>query len=98
MCEQDFEHLIHILIALACGQCMTQHYLLAAIMLVSIKSEMALLPASMMDSPASQRPRHFLYIPLRVPAIYAQRVQFHQFAGVILIRSRFMVLNVVEIR
>ena len=48
-------------------------------------------------APAGERPRHLDHVLLRVAAVDAERVQFHQLAGVVLVRRGPRAVRVVQV-
>ena len=47
--------------------------------------------------PTRERTRHFLHIGLGIATVHPQRVQFHQFTGIVLVGLAFAITLVVQI-
>ncbi len=61
-----------------------------------VKFEFRVLPR-LLDRPASEAARHFRDVFLRVTAIHAEGVQFHQLAPVILIQPAFIFFGLLRV-
>ena len=85
MSRYDVQHRLAILDATARRQHMTQHHLLAGIMEFRAKHELR--RESRVHRPSGECACNFDDVALCVAAIHAQRVEFHQFARVILVQA-----------
>ena len=83
---QDVEHFLAIVLAAAGLDLVSEHDLLAVVVHARLELEAAALPR-VRNRPTRERARHFLHVLLRVAAVDAKRVQFHQLARVVLVQS-----------
>ncbi len=70
---------------------MSQHRLHALVMNAVIEEKLRIV-ARLPDAPSGERLRDVDDVILRVSAIHAERVQFHEFAAVILIQTALLFL------
>ena len=84
MPREQVEDGVAVALAAARLDALAQHDLLAIVVPARIEVESAAEPR-VGDRPARERPRNFLHILLRVAAVDAERVQFHQLARVVLV-------------
>ena len=86
MVRQNFEHLQPVAHAAARGNGDAEHVLLAFVVHPLVEFEIRR-PLRFADRPSGKAARDFSDVLLRVAAIDAQRVQFHQLAAVVLIQA-----------
>src|SRR5260370_15294058 len=85
MVRQDVEHLLGIIFSATCRNYLTEHDFLALVVHFVVVEEASTLLRSL-NRPARKAARHFDYVLLCVSAVYAQRVELHQLASVILVQ------------
>ena len=82
---QDVEHPLTVADAASRRDAVAEHHLLAVVMQGRREAEAAAL-ARLLDAPAGEGARHLGDVVLRVAAVDAERVQFQQFAPVVLVQ------------
>src|SRR5215216_6465277 len=107
MVRKDIEHHQAIFDAAACGNLVTENYLLAVVMHACVEEERTGIAtarfthhrircrsatARLEDGPTGKTARHFLHVFLRVAAVDSERVQFHQLARVVFVDAAPLLL------
>ena len=86
MRREHVEHALALVLAVSGREALAEDDLLARVVHLRPEDEPAALLRTI-DGPAGQRARHFDDVFLRVAAVDAERVQFHQLAAVVLVQA-----------
>src|ERR1700739_2259933 len=76
---------------------MPENHLRIWIMKALVKPELRI-ALRLPDGPAGETARHFDDVLLRIPAVNAKRMQFHQLAAVILIQAALLLFGLIRLR
>ncbi|MGC4099393.1 MAG: hypothetical protein QM706_20000 [Nitrospira sp.] len=92
----DVQYALAVLLAAARGQGVAEHTFRTVVVQVGVEQEPATVPVGL-GGPAGQATGDLLDVALGVAAVHAQRVQFHQLTGVVLVAHAPAVNAVVQI-
>src|SRR6516164_9420882 len=86
MMDENVEHLLTVLFAVARGNSDAQYDLFAIVVQPRIENEFGV-ALRLVDGPAGEAARYFDDVLLRVAAVHAERVQLHQFTAVVFVQA-----------
>src|SRR5216117_1209051 len=86
MFGQNIENLFAVVLSAASLDAMAEYGLFAGVVDPGIEPEAGALPR-ILDRPSCEGARHLCHVLLRIPAVHAQSMQFHQLTPVVFVEA-----------